>query len=400
MSTPLGLSRTKGRICREVRDGPTVDRPNGAVVIGAGIVGAASAYYLARDGFRVDVLEAATIASGATGLASGGIRSQFAFPAETQLTLRTQQLWRQFERLHGIDLGYRQVGYLTIATDAGTAAELRRRRAFQDALGLTVRELGTAELQELLPGIRTDDVQVAVFTPLDGFGSPADVTNALLTEARAAGARLRQHAAVDSITTAGGAVAGVLMADGERIDCDIVVNAAGLGAPRISATVGLHTPVSAYRQHQFLTEPVPDLPVERLPNLLEPSRDLYLRGEGAGVLLGVADPAEAGRTDTTVTWSLLEALGERLEQRWPRLASAGIARGWVGCYEVTPDRRAMIGASRQVPGFLYAAGFSGHGFMHGMAAGEAIAHLASGSPPAVDIAELSLDRFAGQRASA
>jgi sarcosine oxidase subunit beta len=369
-------------------------------VIGAGIVGAASAYYLARRGFSVDVLEAATIASGATGLASGGIRSQFAFPAETQLTLRTQKLWRQFEHLHGIDLDYRQVGYLTIATDADTAAELRRRRAFQDALGLAARELSAAELQELLPGLRTDDVQAAVFTPHDGFGSPTDVTNALLTQARAAGARLRQHTAVDAVATADGAVAGVVTADGEPIACNIVVNAAGLGAPRISATVGLHTPVSAYRQHQFLTEPVPGLPAERLPNLLEPAHDLYLRGEGAGVLLGVADPAEAGRTDTTVTWSLLETLGERLERRWPRLAGAGIARGWVGCYEVTPDRRAMIGASRQVPGFLYAAGFSGHGFMHGMAAGEAIASLACGSPPAVDIAELSLERFAGQRASA
>jgi sarcosine oxidase subunit beta len=381
-------------------DEPAVRKPGRAVVIGAGIVGAASAYYLARRGFSVDVLEASTIASGATGLASGGVRSQFAFPVETQLTLRTQQLWRQFERLHGIDLGYRQVGYLTIATDSGTAAELRRRRAFQDVLGVTVRELGAAELQELLPGICSADVQLAVFTPYDGFGSPTDVTNALLTEARGAGVRLRQHTAVDGIVLADGAVGGVLTGDGERIDCDIVVNAAGLGAPRISAAAGLYTPVSAYRQHQFLTGPVPGLPAERLPNLVDPVHDLYLRGEGAGVLLGIADPAEAGRTDTSVTWSLLEVLGERLEQRWPRLAGVGIQRGWVGCYEVTPDRRAMLGASPQVPGFLYATGFSGHGFMHGMAAGEAIADLACGSPTAVGIGELSLDRFAGERASA
>lgn len=381
-------------------DGSVVSKPRRAVVIGAGIVGAASAYYLARRGFIVDVLEASTVASGATGLASGGVRSQFAFPAETQLTLRTQHLWRQFEREHGINLGYRQVGYLTIATDAETAAELRRRREFQAALGVAVRELDAAGLQQLLPGIRTEDVQAAAFTPQDGFGSPADVTNALLTEARGAGARLRQHTAVASILLADGAVSGVLTGDGKRIDCDIVVNAAGLGAPRISATVGLHTPVSAYRQHQFLTEPVVGLPVGRLPNLVDPAHDLYLRGEGAGVLLGIADPAEAGRTDTSVTWSLLEVLGERLEQRWPRLASVGIQRGWVGCYEVTPDRRAMIGASPRVHGFLYATGFSGHGFMHGMAAGEVIADLACGSPAAVDIGELSLDRFADERRSA
>lgn len=363
-------------------------------MIGAGIVGAASAYYLTRRGFAVDVLESSTVASGATGLASGGVRSQFGFPAETALTLRARQLWVQFEREHGTDLGYRQVGYLILAADEQNAAELQRRRPFQEALGVRAIELDTAQLQRLLPGLQAGDIQVAVFTPDDGFGSPADVTNALLAQARRAGARLRQHTAAAGVETAAGAVSAVLTADGERLGCDVVVNAAGLGAPAISASAGLHTPVAARRQHQFLTGPAPGLAPEQMPNVLEPSSGLYLRGEPPGILLGVEDPAEAGRTDTAVSWQLLEPLAEQLARRWPRLAQAGIRRGWVGLYEATPDLRAMIGASQQVPGFLYATGFSGHGFMHGFAVGEAIADLACGTATATDISELALDRFA------
>lgn len=370
-----------------------MNRPASAdvVVVGAGIVGVATAYFLARRGLTATICEANTVASGATGLASGGVRTQFAQALEARMTLRTRKLWRDFEQEHGVDLEYHQIGYLTLASDERAADELARRRPIQQEVGVNAVELDTLSLKSLVPGINADDLLMAIYTPDDGFGSPADVTNAILVEARKAGVVLRQGARVERVT--GDAVRGfsVVLENAEPIACSAVVNCGGLGAPKVGASVGLSLPVTAYRQHQFLTEPILDLDLSALPNVLDPALDLYFRGEGRGVLLGISDEGEAGRTDLGVTWSLLEPLGERLEHRWPHLVDVGIARGWVGCYEVTPDRRALIGGAN---GFFYAAGFSGHGFMHGFAAGETVAALVANDEPPLDTSELSADRFA------
>src|SRR5882757_3787571 len=146
------------------------------VVIGAGIVGCATAYFLTRRGISVTICEANTVASGATGLASGGVRGQFATELETRMTLRSQELWQEFEIQHDVDLEYRRVGYLTLATDEATATELVRRRRMQNEIGVRVDEVDAERLTTLVPGIRTDDVLLAIYTPGDGFGSPADVT--------------------------------------------------------------------------------------------------------------------------------------------------------------------------------------------------------------------------------
>jgi sarcosine oxidase subunit beta len=365
-------------------------KPSDVVVIGAGIVGCATAYFLTRCGMSVTICEANTVASGATGLASGGVRTQFATELETRMTLRSRELWREFEIQHDVDLEYQRVGYLTLAADEKTASELVRRRPMQDEIGLHVVEADDDLLTTLAPGIRTDDVLLAIYTPDDGFGSPADVTANIVAEARRAGAVLRQHARVQAVEGDGSRGFVVHLESGEAISCASVVNCAGHGSPVVGASLGWDLPVTAYRQHQFLTEPAVGFDASHLPNVLDPALDLYFRGEGQGVLLGISDPDEAGRMDATVTWDLLEPLATRLEHRWPRLVDLGIARGWVGCYEVTPDLRACIGGG---DGAFYATGFSGHGFMHGFAAGETVAQLVAGERPPLDVSELSADRF-------
>ena len=363
------------------------------VVIGAGIVGCATAYFLAKRGVKVVICEANTVASGATGLASGGIRTQFATRLETMMTLRTRQLWSAFEREHDIELGYHRIGYLTLASDDKVAEELARRLPMQREVGVDAVELDNKTLASMIPGINVSDLLLAIHTPDDGYGSPADVAAAILAQARSAGVRLRQGARVRRVSGSGPAGFTVHL-ETEELPCATVVNCGGLGAPEVGASMGLTLPVSAYRQHQFLSEAVDGVDLRRLPNVLDPALDLYLRGEGLGVLLGISDAAEAGRTDLSVTWSLLEPLGARLEHRWPQLLDVGIAQGWVGCYEVTPDRRALIGGE---DGFFYAAGFSGHGFMHSFAAGETVAALVSGEAPALDVSELSAHRFDAER---
>lgn len=119
---------------------------------------------------------------------------------------------------------------------------------------------------------------------------------------------------------------------------------------------------------------------------MDPSLALYLRGEGNRLLLSISREAEAWREDYTPDWTLLEDLGARLTHRWPTLTEYGISHGYVGCYPRTPDDRAVMGWCGGPQGFIQAVGFSGHGFMHGLAAGEATAdYVLTGQWTGIDL---------------
>jgi sarcosine oxidase subunit beta len=364
------------------------------VVVGAGIVGASVSYFLARMGARdVTVIEATGVAQGSTGLASGGVRRQFPTPYETELTIRSQELWRAFEHDNDVDLGYQKVGYLLLLNAPESADEVQARRVFQARLGVRIQILERAELARRLPGLTVDDITLAVFTPDDGFASPADVTVATMAAARRLGVVLRTPVTVSTVLTTGNRVVGVRTDHGD-VACDVVINAAGLDAPIVGASVGAMMPITPLRQHQFVTNQVDWIP-EDMPCTQDDGLNLYMRREGRGLLLGVSSPEDVGSRSREVEWSLAESLAEKVAHRWPRLAQTGLVHAWAGPYEVTPDRRPCIGQLDDPVGFVYAAGFSGHGFMHGFAVGEAVAELVlQGQSLHADLGPFSLARFA------
>lgn len=364
------------------------------VIVGGGIVGACSAYFLARRGHSVTVVEASSIGDGATGLSAGAFRSQFGSPIETLLTTRSRQLWLEFERDHKIEFDYHRVGFVIAASDEKSEAELARREVFQKELDLDIEDLSSRQLVEMFPNIQTDDIRRARFTPQDGYATPADTARQIMAVAQSEGVLVRQHNDVVDVLVRGGRVDTVVTAKGDSIPCDVVINAAGLHAATIGDMVGVDVPVGAYRQHQFFTEEITTFPVELVPNFMDPSLGLYLRGEGHGMLLSVARDDDARRLDYSLDDSLLDDLATKMLHRWPYLADFGVASGWVGCYPITPDSRAIIGPVPQVDGFFNVAGLGGHGFMHGFAMGEAISSLISDERwGQLDLSELTLERF-------
>lgn len=364
------------------------------VIVGAGIVGASIAYFLARFGAAdVTVVEASGVAQGSTGLASGGIRRQFSTREETELTIRSEELWHAFESENEVDLGYQRVGYLLLLDTPEAAAAVDARRSFQAELGVRIEILERSDLRRRLPGLATDDIVLAVLTPDDGFASPADVTLSIMGAARRLGVHLRTPTTVTGLITRGAQVIGIRTDQGDMAS-EVVIDAAGIDAPTIGAYVGVAIPVTPFRQHQFVTNRLDWLPRE-IPCTQDDGLELYMRREGDGLLLGVASPAEAGSRSREVNWRLAEDLSAKIAHRWPRLQEAGLAHAWVGPYEVTPDRRPCIGQLNDPSGFVYAAGFSGHGFMHGLAAGEAVAELVlKGESSHIDLDSFALDRFA------
>jgi sarcosine oxidase subunit beta len=156
--------------------------------------------------------------------------------------------------------------------------------------------------------------------------------------------------------------------------------------------VGVELPVTPLRRQVLFTEPMNDLPPD-LPMTIDFTSSFYFHREGPGVLLGMSDPDETPGfvTETSDDW--IPRLIEIASLRAPRIADAGIRGGWAGLYEMTPDHNAIIGEARGISRFLYATGFSGHGFLQGPAVGEIVRDLVLERPPPVDVGPLSVERF-------
>jgi sarcosine oxidase subunit beta len=158
---------------------------------------------------------------------------------------------------------------------------------------------------------------------------------------------------------------------------------------------GLELPVEPVLREIGFTSPAPDLP-EQMPLTVDFTSGLYFHREGPGLLFGMADRAQQPGFDTPSDPDWLEHVTAIAERRLPRLLEMGIAGGWKGYYEVTPDANALIGEATGVARFLYATGFSGHGFLQGPATGEIVRDLVLGRTPFVDVSPLSAERFARQ----
>jgi sarcosine oxidase subunit beta len=160
---------------------------------------------------------------------------------------------------------------------------------------------------------------------------------------------------------------------------------------------GVELPVAPYLREVGFTAPVDGLP-QPLPMTIDFTSGFYFHQEGPGLLFGMADPDQEPGLDAPTDPDWLLKVMAVAERRAPALLDMGIAGGWKGCYEVTPDHNALIGEARTVSRFLYATGFSGHGFLQGPAVGEIIRDLYLGEAPFVDVTGLSADRFAGRTA--
>ena len=176
----------------------------------------------------------------------------------------------------------------------------------------------------------------------------------------------------------GGEITEVITTHG-AIRTGTVVCAAGAWSRSCGEMVGVELPVTPLRRQVLFTEPISDLS-PHLPMTIDFASSFYFHREGPGVLLGMSDPDEKPGfvTETSDDW--IPRLIEIASRRAPRIAEAGIRGGWAGLYEMTPDHNAIIGEAGGVSRFLYATGFSGHGFLQGPAVGEILRDLVLGAP--------------------
>jgi sarcosine oxidase subunit beta len=252
--------------------------------------------------------------------------------------------------------------------------------------------ISVAEAGQLSPLIATDGLLGAVFSPTDGHCTPESVVLGYASAARRAGATLLPHCAATGIDVRDGQIVAVRTEAG-TIRTDTVICAAGAWSAQVGSWVGVDLPVTPLRRQILVTEAVPGLD-PHTPFTIDFGTSFYFHTEGRGLLVGMSDPDETPGFKLSRSDAWLPRLGQAIERRAPALAEIGILSGWAGLYEMTPDHNALIGRADAVQNFLYATGFSGHGFLMGPAVGEVVRDLYLGEQPFVDISTLSAARFA------
>ena len=366
------------------------------IVIGAGIMGASTAYHLARLGMkRVVVLERDSVCSGSTALASGGIRHQYANRLGIELTTHSIVTYERFEEEFGVDPNFRQHGYLILIGTEDELAVARRSVALQKSLGVDVELLDAAATQRLCPYLRTDDLLGATYTPRDGYADPYLCATAIAARARELGVVIKQQHEVLDFSRRGDRVTGVTTAAG-TFEAPIIVIATGAWSGVVGELAKVDIPVRPHRRHKFMTAPfAADRIPAGTPFIIDPHRNFSLRREGVGLLLGHGNRHEPDSFDTSIDRSLEPRVIERAIHRAPVLADAALMRAYAGLYEMTPDQTGIVSAVPGVDGLHVIAGFSGHGFMHGPIAGQLMAEmLVHGCAVTMDASPLDLGRFA------
>ncbi|WP_238155506.1 NAD(P)/FAD-dependent oxidoreductase [Kribbella soli] len=366
------------------------------VIVGGGVMGTSIAFHLAEAGVRdVVLLEMNELGSGSTCKAAGGVRANFSDEVNIALGARSLEAFARFGERPGQEIDLHRVGYLFLLDSAEQVEHFRESTALQNKLqpgsGLPTRMVSIEEAVSLAPVVAADGLVGACFSPSAGHCTPESVVLGYASAARRLGARLVTGCEVLGIDAVGNQISVVRTSLGD-VRAGTVICAAGAWSAQLGDMVGVELPVVPLRRQIVVTEAVPGLPPD-LPMTIDFGTTFYFHREGPGLLVGMSDPDEQPGFHLNRTDAWIPRLTEAMAQRAPSLLDIGLTGGWAGLYEVTPDHNALIGEADGVSRFLYATGFSGHGFLQGPAVGEVIRDLYLGREPFVDITPLSADRF-------
>jgi glycine/D-amino acid oxidase-like deaminating enzyme len=418
-----------------------MQREADVVVVGAGIVGCTTAYYLARRGLRVVVVERGAVPGEQSRKNWGFVRQQGRDPLEVPLAIEANRIWQGLERELGADVEWIQGGNLALAADEARMARFEAWLAVAREFGIPTRLVRGRDLAAIVPGLGGDWVG-GMHTPSDGHADPEKATDALARAAVAHGAALHLQCAVQGVATQAGRVTGVETERGE-VRAPWVVCAAGAWSARLARPLGVALPQRWVRGTVACTTPAApvsacavwgpgvafrqrrdggfniaaggaldhDVTLDSLRQLrfFLPSywknKALFRFHVGRPLLrsLAAALPGSAARRQPLVWDRAVEPVPNpvkvrrslaELQRVLPSLPPLGIARSWAGYIDATPDLVPVLGEAPGLRGFVLATGFSGHGFAMGPVAGRLVSELIADGKTSLDIAGFRLARFA------
>jgi sarcosine oxidase subunit beta len=360
-------------------------------IIGGGLIGAWTAFFLARRSQRVTLFEKGVVGAQSSGTNFGNLRLQGRYPGQYPLSLRSQALWEELPALIGEDCEFGQNGHLYLAYDEEESARLEVYAQVSQSHGLAIERLARPELRRRWPWLG-DCALNATFSPRDATANPRLVTPAVARAAQRLGVVIRENAQVTAVERRGAGFA-VTTADGVRLDCGALVNSAGAWALAIAERFGETAPVFPAGPPQFVTEPFPYL-IEPSVQAIDGSVIFRQIPRGNIILAGyprtAADP-QANRAPVPPAKTL--AAMRALARVAPMLAQCHVIRVWSGIEAYLPDMIPVIGPSETTPGLFHAFGFCGHGFQIGPGVGLCLSEMILDGKTPTPLEPFAIGRF-------
>jgi glycine cleavage system aminomethyltransferase T/glycine/D-amino acid oxidase-like deaminating enzyme len=374
------------------------------VVVGGGIIGCSVAYHLAHMGWKdVVLLERDKLTSGTTWHAAG-LMVTFGSTSETSTEMRkyTADLYSRLEAETEQSTGFKPVGFIEVAADQDRLEEYRRVSAFNRYCGVDVHEISPAQVKDLFPLARTDDLLAGFYVKEDGRADPVGVTMALAKGARMQGAKIIESCAVTGILQKRGAVTGVRTAHGD-IEAEYVVNCGGMWARELGALSGVNIPNQSAEHYYLITEKIPGLAAS-FPVLEDPASHGYFREEVGGLMVGLFEPicapwkvegvpADFSFGEIPPDWDRMGPYLEKAMNRVPISLETGVRKFFCGPESFTPDLQPIVGEAPELRNYFVAAGLNSIGILTGGGLGRVMAHWIINGRPDVDVTGMNIDRL-------
>lgn len=361
-----------------------------AIIIGGGIIGTATGYYLTKKGLKVFLFEKDYLTAGSTGRCIGGIRQQFSTELSIKVAMESVKKFRAMNDELQQDVEFHQGGYLFLAHDDEKKKVYLELIALQQKMGLDVRYVGVSEIERLVPGINTEGLMGGAHCPSDGQGNPFLIVDAYARHIARSG-KVHSHTLITNIKAKKDRVEAVVADNGDEYKAPIVINAAGPFCRTVAQLLNVDVPIYPERHEAIITEPI-----DRFFDMMI----VDYRSDGCyfnqkihkGSIIGCYTPKpNVPGLDLGASFEFAREMGRRMARLIPRLSQVKIMRQWSGSYEMTPDGNPILDQTR-IKGFWIVGGMCGHGFMLAPEIGSLAAeYIATGKPP-YDINEFALTR--------
>jgi len=376
------------------------------VVIGGGIVGAAVLYHLTKLGWSdVVLVERKQLTAGSTWHAAGGFHAMNSDPNVARLQAYGISVYKEVEEISGQDVGMHLTGGIQVAATAERWEVIRYEHARHRVLGIDSHLLSPEDIKKLCPILDTTDVIGGLFDANEGHIDPYGSTHALAKAARKGGAEVYVNTMVEDLVHKPDGT-WTVVTDKGNIQCEHVVNAAGLWAREVGEMAGVHVPIVPMEHHYLLTGDIDELAVwdGELPLVLDLDGEMYLRQERNGVLLGVyeknstpwsvkATPWDYGETD--LLEPRLEEIADALSkgfERFPSVVNAGIRHIVNGPFTFAPDGNPLVGPVRGAQNYWSCCGVMA-GFSQGSGVALALSQWMINGEPDGDVFAMDVNRF-------
>jgi len=367
------------------------------IIIGGGIIGTATGYYLAKGGMKVLLLEKNFLTAGSTGRCITGIRQQFSTPTSIQTAMESVRFFSQMKEEFGMDVEWKNSGYLFLAHSEDLVEMFKKNIEIQKSFGLDVEFIQADECKKIVPLLDTDGLVGGAYCPSDGQANPFLTVRGYVEGIRRYGGDIKIKAKVTAIDVNNGRVESVRTAAGNTYTAPMIVNTAGPWAREIGRLASVDLPVEPDRHEALITEGVT---YAGIPMLVDYRPDGgYFVQRVSGQFIGCFTPeAKVPGKSTDSTLEFLVEMSRRMCRLVPALKNVAVLRQWAGSYSMTPDGSPIVGET-DVKGFYCSVGMCGHGFMLGPALGKYLAQYMTEGVWPIDMDEFAFGRRFGEMES-